>query len=74
MRSYGRVQGIPNLLGQTMMEDNIRKGMYIYVRLGHFAVQQKLVQHCKSTILQLKNKYIKKSKEKSTLSKCSLSS
>ena len=28
--------------------------MYICVRLSHFAVQQKLAQHCKSTILQLK--------------------
>ena len=24
----------------------------MYVRLGHAAVQQKMVQHCKSTILQ----------------------
>ena len=30
--------------------------MYIYVELNHFAVQQKLTQHCKSTILQLKKK------------------
>ena len=27
------------------------KNTYIYVKLGHFAVQQKLTQHCKSTIL-----------------------
>ena len=26
--------------------------MYIYVKLNHFAVQQKLTQHCKSTLLQ----------------------
>ena len=26
--------------------------IYIYVQLNHFAVQQKLTQHCKSTILQ----------------------
>ena len=25
----------------------------VCVRLGHFAVQKKLTQHCKSTILQL---------------------
>ena len=25
---------------------------YTYVELSHFAVQQKLTQHCKSTILQ----------------------
>ena len=28
----------------------IRKRMYIYVWLGHFAIEQKLAQHCKSTI------------------------
>ena len=26
--------------------------IYIYIYLHHFAVQQKLTQHCKSTILQ----------------------
>ena len=26
--------------------------IYIYVCMNHFAVQQKLAQHCKSTILQ----------------------
>ena len=26
--------------------------IYIYIKLSHFAVQQKLIQHCKSTILQ----------------------
>ena len=30
--------------------------MYIYIHLSHFAVQQKLTQHCKSTILKLKKK------------------
>ena len=25
---------------------------YIYIKLNHFAVQQKFTQHCKSTILQ----------------------
>ena len=34
-----------------MIEDSIRKRMYINVWLGHFAVQQKLTQHCKSIIL-----------------------
>ena len=47
------------------MEDNIRQGMcvyiYIYIWLDHFAVQQKLAQHCESTILQQKRK---KKKEK----------
>ena len=30
--------------------------MYVYICIGnHFAVQQKLAPHCKSTVLQLKN-------------------
>ena len=29
--------------------------IYIYIKLNHFAVYLKLAQHCKSTILQLKN-------------------
>ena len=37
-----------------MMEDNVRKRMYVYVYLGHFAVQQKMTEHYKSTII-LKN-------------------
>ena len=47
---------ISNLLGQTMIEDNIRKGMcacvyiYTYVCVCHFVVQQKLAQ-CKSTVI-----------------------
>ena len=42
------------------MEDNMRKGMYIYVWLGHFAVQEKLAQHCITTHFNKKNihKYI----------------
>ena len=36
------------------MEDNMRKRMYKYVWLGHSAVQQKLTEHCKSTITKLK--------------------
>ena len=38
------------------MEKNIEKNVYIYVKLNHFAVQQKLIQHCKSAICQLKKK------------------
>ena len=34
------------------MEKNIKKNVYICIT----AVQQKLTQHCKSTILQLKKK------------------
>ena len=29
-----------------------KKNVYIYVYLNHFAAQQKLTQHCKSTIRQ----------------------
>ena len=34
------------------MEDNVRKRMYICAKLGHFAIQQKLAGHCKSTIIK----------------------
>lgn len=30
------------------------EGIYVYVWLIHFTVQQELTQHCKATILQLK--------------------
>ena len=33
------------------MEKNMKKNVYMY-NLNHFAVQQKLTQDCKSTILQ----------------------
>ena len=33
-----------------------REGIYVYISLIHFIVQQKLTQHCKAIILQLKNK------------------
>ena len=32
----------------------MRLGMHIHVELIHFAVQQKLTQHCKATLLQQK--------------------
>ena len=39
MRSYCVAQGTtPSLLWQNMMEDNMRKRMYVYVWLGHFAI------------------------------------
>ena len=41
------------------MEDNVRKRMYIYVELGHFAVQQKLAEHCKSPIILKKEMQVK---------------
>ena len=36
------------------MGKNIKKNIRIYIYLDQFAVKQKLTQHCKSTILQLK--------------------
>ena len=47
-------------LGFTIMEDNIRKGMYIYmyVCLGHFVVQKKLAQH--SNQLYFNKKFLKR--------------
>ena len=32
------------------------EGIYVHMWLIHFAVQQKLTQHCKATILQFKKK------------------
>ena len=34
-----------------MIEDDMRKSLHIY-KLGHFATQQKSMEHCKSTIIQ----------------------
>ena len=36
------------------MEKNMKKNIYMYN--NHFAVQQKLTQHCKSTIQKKKEK------------------
>ena len=33
-----------------------REEIYVYISLIHFIVQQKLTQHCKETIPQLKKK------------------
>ena len=33
-----------------------KEGVYVYVRLIHFAVQQKLTQQCKGTILKKKER------------------
>ena len=37
------------------MEGNVRKRICMYVKLGHFVVQQELAEHYKSTVI--KNKY-----------------
>ena len=48
-----------------MMEDNIKIYIYIcmYIQLSHFAVEQKLTEHYKSTIIE-KIKIFKKIIEK----------
>ena len=33
-----------------------REGIYVYIHLIHFVVQQKLTQHCRVTIPQFKKK------------------
>ena len=33
-----------------------REGIYVYIQLIHFVVQQKLTQHCNTIVLQLKKK------------------
>ena len=43
-----------------MVEYGMRKRLYVCVGQGHYAVQQKLTQHCKSTLL-LKRKYRERS-------------
>ena len=44
----------------TYSEKEHEKRIYVYVELNHFAVYQKLTQHCKSTIFQLKKLQIRK--------------
>ena len=44
--------GWPSFLnGKAIKEE----GMYVHMWLIHFAIQQKLTQHCKTILLQLKN-------------------
>ena len=38
------------------MEKNLKKCIFLYIFLNHFAVHLKLTQHCKSTILQFKKR------------------
>ena len=41
-----------------------RRSLYVYLRLIHIVVQQKLTQHCKAIILRLKRKlYIYKEQQ-----------
>jgi len=39
------------------------EGVFVYLELIHFVVQQEKTQHCKAIILQLKKKKKKKGKE-----------
>ena len=34
----------------------LREGVCVYIWLSHFLIQQKLMQHCKEILLQLKKK------------------
>ena len=40
--------GMGKALGRRLKKD----GIYVYIQLIHFVVQQKLTQHCKAIILQ----------------------
>ena len=55
-------------LRQDLLEVGVsfqKEGTYVYLWLIHVDVWQKLSQHCKAIIFQLKlNKFIKRSKEK----------
>ena len=53
-----------------MGRESKKEGIYVYVPLIHLAVQQKLTQDSKATILQLKkNFFFKKKQEKEMESK-----
>ena len=41
-----------------MGRESKEEGICVYVWWIHFAVQQKLTQHCKATILQLKKSWV----------------
>ena len=45
---------LSNHLEWNIIENNVGKRIYIYIYIfmtGHFAVQQKLPEHCKSTTI-----------------------
>ena len=46
---------VSNHLWWNIIENNIKKIICICVQLGHFVVQQKATEHCKSTTIFLKN-------------------
>ena len=57
MRTYYAAQGtLPSALRRPKWDGNSKKRAYVYtlihsVNLIHFAIQQKVTQHCKATIL-----------------------
>ena len=58
---------ISSHLRWKMMEDKERKRMYTYVWLGHFAVQQKVTEHCQSTMIKKNLTKIKKRSEEQVI-------
>ena len=53
MRTYCiALETLLSALGDLNEKDLQKEGVYVYAWLIHFAVQQKLTQHCNSTILQ----------------------
>ena len=38
--------------GRREMQEGGDMGIYVYVQLIHFVIQQKLMQHCEAIILQ----------------------
>ena len=49
MRTHCRTQGM--LYGDLNGKEIQKEGMSVYIQLIHFAVQKKLTQHCKATLL-----------------------
>ena len=49
-------QGTVLISCNNLQWERILKVLYIYMKLNHFAVDMKLIQHCKLTTLQLKKK------------------
>ena len=49
-----------------------REGMYVYVQLIHFVVQQKLTQHCKAIIFHSRKKELNMPFEKWLLLGCNI--
>ena len=61
MRTYCIAQGTQCSGVNGMGRKSKEEGIYVYVRLIHLNVQQKLTQkHCKATILQLRKQKDKK--------------